>query len=61
MSTLSRIGYVLLSLLILIPMLTAIFSFFGMTPAVYLPYLGWGIALALFYALLPEKVGSMFE
>ena len=61
MNTLSRIGYVLLSLLILIPMLVAVFNFFGMTPAVYLPYVGWGIALAVFYALLPEKVGSMFE
>jgi len=60
MSTLSRIGYVLLSLLILIPMMTAIFRFFDVTTAVYLPYLGWGVALALFYALLPESVGSMF-
>lgn len=61
MSTLSRIGYVLLSLLIFIPMLTAMFNFFGMTPATYLPYLGWGIALALFYAFLPNRVGSMFD
>ena len=61
MSTLSRIGYVLLSLLIFIPMLTAMFNFFGLTAAVYLPYLGWGIALALFYAFLPEKVGAMFD
>lgn len=61
MDTLSRIGYVLVSLLILIPMMTAIFNFFGMTPAVYLPYLGWGVALAVFYAILPVRVGSMFD
>lgn len=61
MDTLSRIGYVLLALLILIPMMTAMFNFFGITTAVYLPYLGWGIALALFYAFLPKTVGSMFD
>ena len=61
MDSLSRIGYVLLSLLILIPMMTAIFNFFGVTAAVYLPYLGWGVALALFYAFLPNQVGSMFD
>lgn len=61
MSTLSRIGYVLLALLILIPMTTAVFNFFGISPGVYLPYLGWGIAVALFYAFLPRKVGTMFE
>jgi len=61
MDTLSRIGYVLLSILILIPMMTAIFNFFDVTPAVYLPYLGWGVALALFYAFLPKRVGSMFD
>lgn len=61
MDGLSRIGYVLLGLLILIPMMTTVFNFFGLTPAIYLPYLGWGIALALFYAFLPERVGAMFE
>lgn len=61
MDSLSRIGYVLLGLLILIPMMTTVFNFFGLTPAIYVPYLGWGIALALFYAFLPERVGMMFE
>ena len=61
MDTLSRIGYVFVALLILIPMMTAMFNFFGITTAIYLPYLGWGIALALFYAFLPKTVGSMFD
>lgn len=61
MDTLSRIGYILLGLLILIPMMTSVFNFFSISPAIYLPYLGWSIALALFYALLPQKVGTMFE
>jgi threonine/homoserine/homoserine lactone efflux protein len=61
MDTLSRIGYVLLGLLILIPMMTAMFNFFGLSAAIYLPYLGWGIALALFYAFLPQSVGQMFS
>jgi len=61
MSTLSRIGYTALGILILIPMLAAIFNFFSISPAVYLPYLGWGLALALFYAFLPPSVGTMFN
>lgn len=61
MSALSRIGYTALGLIILIPMLTAIFNFFSISASIYLPYLGWAIALALFYAFLPPKIGTMFE
>lgn len=60
MSTLKKIGYSLLAIVILIPVLTGIFNFFSVSPATYLPYLGWSIALALFYAFLPAKVGTMF-
>lgn len=61
MNHLSRIGYVLLALLILIPMMTAVFNFFGLSASIYLPYLGWGIALMIFYAFLPQKIGTMFD
>lgn len=61
MDRLSRIGYVLLGILILIPMLTAVFNFFSVSPATYLPYVGWAVALGLFYAFLPGRVGTMFE
>jgi threonine/homoserine/homoserine lactone efflux protein len=61
MSALARIGYTALGIIILIPMLAAIFNFFSISAAVYLPYLGWGIALAVFYAFLPPRIGTMFE
>lgn len=61
MNRLSKIGYSLLALIILIPILNAIFTFFDIQSSSYLPYLAWMIAVVLFFALLPSRVGNMFE
>lgn len=60
MDRLSRIGYVLLALMFIVPVFRAIFDFFGVSTSVYLPYLFWIVALFLFYAFLPGRVGEMF-
>ena len=61
MDRLSRLGYVLLALIFLVPAFRAIFEFFGVSMSVYLPYLFWLIALLLFYGFLPNRVGEMFN
>ena len=61
MSQLKRIGYTLVGIIFMIPLLSAMFNFFDISVAIYLPYLVWAVALAIFYALLPTSVGSMFQ
>jgi hypothetical protein len=61
MDRLSRLGYVLLALLFLVPAFRVMFDFFGISMAVYMPYLLWLVALILFYGFLPSTVGEMFN
>ena len=61
MDRLSRLGYVLLALLFLVPAFRVMFDFFGISMAVYMPYLLWLVALILFYGFLPSSVGEMFN
>lgn len=60
MDFLSKIGYLLVVLIFLIPAFQAIFEFFGLSKSIYLPYLIWITVLFLFYGFLPERVGEMF-
>jgi hypothetical protein len=61
MASLSTIIYTIVALIIFVPLIGSIFSFFDIGPDVYVPYLGWIIALVLFFVLLPKKIGTMFE
>lgn len=61
MDTISKLGYVLIGLLFLVPAVRAIFKFFGISQSLYMPYVLWVIALLLFYGFLPERVGKMFD
>lgn len=60
MNRLSRIGYVILVLAILLPILKVIFDFFNIKSKAYFPYMLWMIALGMFYAFLPNYVGEVF-
>lgn len=61
MDTITKLGYVLIGLLFLVPAVRAIFNFFGVSQSLYMPYVLWVIALLLFYGFLPERVGEMFD
>lgn len=61
MANLSTIIYTVIALIIFVPLIGSIFSFFDIGPDVYVPYLGWAIALLLFFVLLPKRIGTMFE
>ena len=61
MTSLSTIIYTVIALIIFVPLISSIFSFFDIGPDTYMPYLGWIIALVLFFILLPKKIGTMFE
>jgi hypothetical protein len=61
MANLSTIIYTIVGLIIFVPLIGSIFSFFDIGPDIYVPYLGWFIALLLFFVLLPKRIGTMFE
>ncbi len=61
MASLSTIIYTIVALIIFVPLISSIFGFFDIGPDVYMPYLGWIIALLLFFVLLPKRIGMMFN
>jgi hypothetical protein len=61
MTNLSTIIYTVIALIIFVPLISSIFGFFDIGPDTYMPYLGWTIALLLFFVLLPKRIGTMFE
>jgi hypothetical protein len=61
MDSITKLGYVLIGLLFLVPAVRSIFKFFGISQSLYMPYLLWVIALLLFYGFLPPRVGEMFD
>ena len=40
---------------------SAIANFFDISFAAYGPYLVWFVALAIFFVILPDEVGQMFD
>jgi hypothetical protein len=55
------IAYTIVSAIALTFILTTAFSFLGIGFEVYGNYLLWFIALALFFAILPAKGGTLFN
>ena len=58
---LTTIAYTIVSAVALTFILTTAFSFLGIGFEVYGNYLLWFIALALFFAILPSKGGTLFN
>ena len=61
MSYFSFMLYTLLFITISVPVAIIIFNFFDVKLEVYGNYLLWGVALALFNAMLPFKQTSIFD
>ena len=60
MSLLGRIIYSVIGIIIGVYISTMILGFLGVEVGTYGNYLAWIVALAIFYAILPERVGTMF-
>jgi hypothetical protein len=58
---LATIAYTIVSAVALTFILTTAFSFLGIGFEVYGNYLLWFIALALFFAVLPSRGGTLFN
>ena len=58
---LATVAYTIISAVTLTLILTTAFSFLGIGFEVYGNYLLWFIALALFFAILPSKGGTLFN
>ena len=61
MSLLSKIIYSVIGIIIGVYISTMILGFLGVEVGTYGNYLAWIVALAIFYAILPERVGTMFS
>ena len=57
---LSKLGFSLLVILVLLMTGTAITRFFDISLAEYIPYVTWILSLAIFFAILPKNVGTIF-
>ena len=60
MSYLSRIVYVLIIMSFSVPIIVAIFNFFGVPFETYANYIFWMLALGIFYTIMPESRVSIF-
>jgi len=60
MSGLTRTLTLFVSVALLSLIITTLFAFFGIGFDVYGNYLLWFIALAILYAILPKKSGTLF-
>lgn len=61
MSTLSKIIYGAIAIIIGVYVTTMIMGFLGVEVGTYGNYLAWLVALVLFYAILPARVGDVFQ
>ena len=55
-----KIGFTILTVLVILTAMGTITQFFNISLAAYVPYLTWILALAIFFALLPNHVGKIF-
>lgn len=53
-------AFIIIVILIFVRSLTAIFDFYGLSPASYLNYILFFVALGLFSLLLPNVRGQIF-
>ena len=61
MNTLSKIIYASIAIIIGVYITTMIMGFLGVEVGTYGNYLAWLVAIALFYAILPARVGEAFQ
>lgn len=61
MNNFEKFLLVVFILIIGIPIGQAIMNFFEISPALYMPYMAWLILILIFFAILPPKVGTMFQ
>ena len=55
-----KIGFTILTVLVILTAMAAITQFFDISLSAYVPYLTWILALAIFFSLLPDHVGKVF-
>lgn len=60
MSYLSRLTTVAVFISLMIPIIVAVFKFFGVPFETYANYIFWAVALGIFYTLMPEGRPSVF-
>ena len=61
MNQLGKIILSTFSIILIVYLTTLLMGLFNVPMSGYGSYLGWGIALILFFAVLPSRVGSIFD